>query len=109
MHGTLLIFFMREQRTRHGLMMHEWLLRKAQELGLQGGTAVKAMAGFGRHGLMHADHFFELGGDLPVEVTFMTTDEEATTLLACLETEGESLFYVRLPAMCGVIGDAGQR
>ena len=103
MRGTYLIFFVQENRTHQGILVYEWLLEQARKLGLHGGTAFKAMAGFGRHGLIHADHFIELAGDLPVEVTFMATDEEAERLLAFLQTEGISAFYVRMPAECGVI------
>jgi len=101
--GTYLIFFVQENRTRHGVLVYEWLLEEARRLGVKGGTAFKAIAGFGRHGHIHADHFIELAGDLPVEVTFMATDEEAERLLAFLQAEGQSMFYVRMPAECGVI------
>jgi PII-like signaling protein len=82
MQGTYLIFFVQEDRTHHGELIYEWLLKQAKCLGLKGGTAFKAIAGFGRHGLLHADHFIELASDLPVEVTFMATDGEAERLLA---------------------------
>ncbi|MBP1773891.1 MAG: hypothetical protein H6P99_3054, partial [Holophagaceae bacterium] len=65
----------------------------------------KAIAGFGRHGLIHADSFIELAGDLPVEVTFMMSEEEAEQLLAFIQAEGLSLFYVRMAAECGVINE----
>lgn len=103
MKGTYLIFFVPEGRTHHGALLYEWLLQQAHRLGLQGGTAFKAIAGFGRHGHIHADHFIELAGDLPVELTFMATDGEAERLLAFIQAEGLSLFYVRMLAECGVI------
>jgi len=105
MKGTYLIFYVQEDRTHHGILEYEWLLKHARKLGLKGGTAFKAVAGFGRHGLIHADHFIELAGDLPVEVTFMASNEEAGSLLASLQAEGLSLFYVRLPAECGFINE----
>lgn len=105
MKGTYLVFFIQENRTRHGVLVYEWLLKEARRLGIKGGTAFKAIAGFGRHGLLHADHFIELAGDLPVEVTFMATDEEAEHLLAFLRAEGQAMFYVRMPAECGVINE----
>lgn len=105
MKGTYLIFFVQEDRTRHGILLYEWLLKEARQLGIKGGTVFKAIAGFGRHGLIHADSFIELAGDLPVEVTFMTTDEEAQRLLAFIEAEGQSMFYVRMAAECGVVNE----
>jgi PII-like signaling protein len=105
MKGTYLIFFMQEDRTRHGILLYQWLLKEARRLGIKGGTVFKAIAGFGRHGLIHADSFIELAGDLPVEVTFMTSEEEAEQLLAFIQAEGLSLFYVRMAAECGVINE----
>ncbi len=107
MKGTYLIFYVQEDRTKHGTLVYEWLLKEARRLGLKGGTAFKAIAGFGRHGLIHADHFIELAGDLPVEVTFMASEEEAERLLAFVESEGLSMFYVRMPAECGFINEPG--
>lgn len=103
MQGTYLVLFMQENRTHHGTLLYEWLLSQARRLGLRGGTAFKAIAGFGRHGHLHADHFIELAGDLPVELTFMATDEEAERLLAFIQGEGLSMFYVRMPATYGAI------
>jgi PII-like signaling protein len=105
MQGTYLIFFVQEDRKHHGALVYEWLLKQAQRLGLQGGTAFKAIAGFGRHRHLHADHFIELAGDLSVEVTFMATNEEAERLMAFLQAEGLSLFYLRMPAEYGFINE----
>ena len=105
MKGTYLTFFVQEDRTHHGILAYEWLLKEARRLGLKGGTAFKAIAGFGRHGLIHADHFIELAGDLPVEVTFMATEEEAERLIAFIGAEGQSMFYIRVPAECGFINE----
>ncbi|MDR3684494.1 MAG: DUF190 domain-containing protein [Geothrix sp.] len=108
MKGTYLVFFLQENRTRHGVLVYEWLLEEARRLGIKGGTAFKAIAGFGRHGHIHADHFIELAGDLPVEVTFMATDEETERLLAFLQAEGQPMVYVRMPAECGVITESAK-
>lgn len=105
MKGIYLTFFVQEDRTHHGILVYEWLLKEARRLGLKGGTAFKAVAGFGRHGLIHADHFIELAGDLPVEVTFMATEEEAERLIAFIEAEGQTMFYIRVPAECGFINE----
>ena len=31
------------------------------------GSAFRAIAGFGRHGVLHEQHFYELAGDLAIE------------------------------------------
>ncbi len=106
MKGTYLKFYVHESRRLHGILAYEWLLEKAKTLGIHGGSAFRAIAGYGRHGVLHEDHFFELAGDLPVEVGFAVTDAEADRLLELIRAEGVSLFYVRLPAEFGVVNGA---
>jgi PII-like signaling protein len=102
--GTYLRFYMHENvRHRHRLL-YEWLLEHARANGIHGGSAFRAIAGFGRHGILHEQHFFELAGDLTIKVEFVMTDEEADKLLESLRRESVSLVYARLPAEFGVIG-----
>ena len=68
MNGVYLRFYTHENRKVHGVLFYEWLLDHAKGLGIHGGTAFKAMAGYGRHGVMHESKFFELAGDLTIEV-----------------------------------------
>lgn len=103
MQGLLLRFYVHEgQRHQHRLVW-EWLLEKANGLGIRGGSAFRAMAGFGRHHVLHESHFFELAGTLTVEVEFLVTDEEANQLFALLHEQKIRLFYARVPALFGVI------
>lgn len=103
MKGTCLKFYVHEHRRHHGVLLYEWLLERAKKMGIHGGSAFRAIAGFGRHGVLHEDHFFELAGNLPVEVVFMISDEEAAQLLTLIEQERIHVFYVRMPAEYGVI------
>ena len=104
MQGIHLKFYVAENHKHHGLPVYEWLLERARNLDVHGGSAFRAMAGFGRHRTIHEDHFFELAGSLPVEVGFVVTADEAQSLLALIEAEGLSLFYVKLPVEFGVTG-----
>ena len=103
MQGTYLKFYVHENRNNQHILVYEWLLEQAKKLGIHGGSAFKAIAGFGRHGVLHEDHFFELAGDLPVEVVFMVSDDEADKLLEMVKRSELTLFYVRLPAEYGII------
>jgi len=103
MKGTYLKFYVQEKRRLHGLLAYEWILEQAKKIGIHGGSAFRAMAGFGRHGVMHEDHFFELAGDFPVEVGFAVTDDEAERLMELIRTQNVSIFHVRLPIEFGVI------
>ena len=103
MQGIYLKFYVHENRNHQHTLVYEWLLEQAKKLGIHGGSAFKAIAGFGRHGVLHEDHFFELAGDLPVEVVFMVSEEDAERLLEMIRSEGLTLFYVKFPAEYGVI------
>jgi len=89
-------------------MVWEWLLEQANGMGIRGGSAFKAMAGFGRHHTVHEAHFFELAGALAVEVEFIVTDAEASQLLELLHRERIRLFYARIPAHFAVINPDGE-
>lgn len=103
MNGVYLRFYTHENRKVHGLLFYEWLLQQAKKLGIHGGTAFKAMAGFGRHGVLHEAKFFELAGDLTVEVEFMVSNEEADRVLELVRSCGLHVFYGKVPAEFGVI------
>ena len=107
MQGVYLKFYVQENRRHHGILAYEWLLEEARKLGIPGGSAFRAIAGFGRHGRLHEAHFFELAGDLPVEVGFALGADEADRLLAHLGREQLRLFYIKVPLEMDVVGGAG--
>ena len=104
MQGVYLKFYVQENRRHHGILAYEWLLEEAKKLGIPGGSAFRAIAGFGRHGRLHEAHFFELAGDLPGEVGFALREDEAKQLLEHLAREKLQLFYIQLPLEMGVVG-----
>ena len=104
MQGVYLKFYVPEKRRHHGILAYEWLLEAARKQGIHGGSAFRAIAGFGRHGKLHEDHFFELAGDVSVEVGFALTEEQAQKLLACLAGEELRMFYLKVPLEMGVVG-----
>ena len=53
------------------------LAEEAKKIGIHGGSAFRAIAGFGRHGVLHEQHFFELAGEMTIEVEFIVNDDEA--------------------------------
>lgn len=107
MPSSYLKFYVTEHHKHGGISVYEWLLERAKEIGIPGGSAFRAIAGFGRHHQMHADHFFELQGTLPVEVGFVVTEDEAQRLFELIDAEGLSLFYIKLPVEFGVTGRSG--
>jgi uncharacterized protein len=103
MQGAFLRFYVHEGHRYRGRLVWEWLLEEANRFGVRGGSAFRAMAGFGRHHVLHESHFFELAGTLTVEVEFIVTEEEATRLLEHLGSHPVRLFYARIPAAFGVL------
>lgn len=101
MNGNHLRFYTYENRKHGSTLLYEWLLERAKSLGIHGGSAFRAIAGYGRHGRLHEQQFFELAGEVPVLVEFLVDDGEAERLLALLRAEGVDLFYARLPAQYG--------
>ncbi len=104
MQGSFLRFYIHEDQRHGGTLLWEWVLREANKLGIRGGSAFKAMAGFGRHHHLHEARFFELAGSLSVEVEFIVSDEEAAQLLELLHKEKLRVFYAQVPAQFGVTG-----
>jgi len=104
MNGTYLRFYVHENRKHHGVLVYEWLLETAKKAGIHGGSAFRAIAGYGRHGVLHEQHFFELAGDLTVEVEFLLSEEQAEMLLGVLRRERVQVFYAKAPAEFGVSG-----
>ncbi len=102
MSGSLLRFYVHEGERHHQHLVWEWLLQQANKLGIRGGSAFKAMAGFGRHHVLHEAQFFELAGSLAVEIEFIVTEDEAQRLLALLQKEKIRLFYALIPASFGM-------
>jgi len=96
-------FFVQEGMRHDGEPMHEWLFQAAREIGIPGGTAFRASAGFGRHGL-HEDTFFELAGKLPETVEFFADEGLIRALLARVGQAGLKLVYVLHPVTTGTTG-----
>ena len=103
MDGSFLRFYVREGQYIHHRPVWEWLLEHANKLGIRGGSAFRATAGFGRHHKLHEAHFFELAGTLAIEVEFIVNDKEAEDLFELLRKEHVRLFYARVPAQFGVL------
>jgi PII-like signaling protein len=101
--GTLLRFYMHENRRHGSVLLYEWLLQQAKGAGIHGGSAFRAIAGFGRHGVLHEEHFFELAADMTVEVEFVVTDAEAAALIDVVRSAQINVFYTRVAADFGTL------
>jgi PII-like signaling protein len=103
MNGAFLRFYLHENHKHRHDLLYQWLLQEARKLGIHGGTVFRAVAGFGHHGKLHFQHFYELAGELTMQLDFVVTEDEAQKLLDVLKKEGVRVFYMKVPAVFGVI------
>lgn len=98
-----LTFYVDEKQHLDGLPLYEWLLKEARELGVHGGSAFRAIAGFGRHGRLHEETFFELAGELAVKVEFILDDKLIDQLLQRVAEQNKEVFYTRQAVQSGIL------
>lgn len=103
MNNVYLKFYVAEKQRHNGTLLYEWLLEEAKKMSAPGGFAFRAIAGFGRHGRMHEETFFELAGELPVQIEFVLDAALADKFMAELRGHKLNLFYVRYAVEAGVI------
>ena len=103
-HGVHLYFYCHSRAKHDGVLLSEWLLEQAKAHGLGGGSVFRAIAGFGRHGVLHEEQFFELADDLPVKIEFLLREEQAELLLQLVRNAGVDATYARSPASFAVLG-----
>lgn len=105
MKGFLLSLHMYEFQKHHGIVLYEWLLEFAQKNGIEGGSAYRAVAGYGRHKILHEEHFFELASNVPFQVNFISEKEKIQLFLEKLKDENIQLFYVISEVEYGVMSN----
>jgi len=98
---NLLSFYVSEKQHHADMPLYEWLLEEAKAMGVHGGSAFRAIAGFGRHGKMHEETFFELAGELAVKVEFILDESLAEQLLGKLHDQKLKVLYLRSPVQMG--------
>ena len=103
MQSVYLRFYISEKHRHDGKMLYEWLLEEAKRQGIPGGSVFRAIAGYGRHGHLHEETFFELAGELPLQVEFVLDERLAEHLLDSLRAHKLNLFYVRYPVETGTV------
>jgi PII-like signaling protein len=102
--GVQLCFYLHLRARHDGMLLSEWLLEQARRLGIGGGSVFRAIAGFGRHGVLREEAFFELADDLPVKVEFLLATEQAQAFLAHVRGAGVHVVYATSAIRFGVLG-----
>jgi PII-like signaling protein len=83
--GVLLRLFVHEGQRHQGEVLYDWL-RRARVMGITGGAAYREIAGYGCPDKLHEQSFFELAGELPVEVAFAMAESDAQKFREMLAT-----------------------
>ncbi len=99
----MLSFYISEKRHHADMPLYEWLLQEARSIGAHGGSVFRAVAAFGRNGRMHEEIFFELAGEMSVNVEFILEAQQAEQLLELLRKLSLDVFYVRQEVESGVV------
>ncbi len=95
--AVALRIYVHHTRKRLGVMLFDWILAQAKALGIHGGSAFCATAGFGRNGVVHEQRFVEVAADLPIMVEFIVSEREADALLRLLRKENVHAFCTWTP------------
>lgn len=103
MQAVYLKFYLTEKQKHDNKPLHEWLLEQAKNIGAPGGSVFRAIAGYGRHGSLHAETFIELAGELPIQVEFILEARMAEEFLAMLRAFELNIRYVRYAVIAGVV------
>lgn len=98
-----LIFYVTEKQLHAGMPLHEWLLEEAKALGIPGGSVFRAISGYGRHGRLHEETFFELAGEMTVKVEFILNDRLIEQIMQRVRTQSLNIFYVRHKVESGIV------
>lgn len=104
MEQVFLKFYVRESDRHDNRQVWEWLLAQANRLNVSGGSAFRAIAGFGRHHTVREERFVELAGTVTIAVEFVLTSNDADELLALIANEKLQLHYVRSGVTLGMTG-----
>ncbi|WP_109126744.1 DUF190 domain-containing protein [Dyella sp. C11] len=102
--GVLLIFYTHARARHDGKLVFEWLLEHARKHGIGGGSAFRAVCGFGRHGVLREEQFFELADDLSVKVEFLLSEAKAHELVETVRKSRVDAVYAIAAASFGTLG-----
>ena len=103
MSSVCLKIYMTEKQRHNDQLLHDWLLDEARKIGIEGGSVFRSIAGYGRHGRLHDESFFELAGELPIQVEFVLDEMQAEELIAIVQSYDLNLFYLRYSVDVGYL------
>ena len=102
--GSLLRFYVHAAHRHGGMLVWEWLLKHAADIGVRGASAFRAIAGFGRHHVLHEQPtYFDLRSSVTVEIDFFVSDREARALIELVHKARLRIFFAQMSTQFTVI------
>lgn len=83
--GTLLRVFISERDKFEGILLSDWIVRKARDIGILGATVFRAIQGYGAHAKIHNARIMDLSDDLPIVVEIVDSQAKIEALLPFLD------------------------
>jgi hypothetical protein len=83
--GKLLRIFIGENDRHDGMMLYEWIVRTAREIGLAGATVLRGLEGYGAHSRLHTAKILRLSADLPIVIEIVDTEEKIEAFLPLID------------------------
>jgi PII-like signaling protein len=79
--------YIEESDRWQGRPLWEAMLEKLKQAGCPGLTVLRALAGYGAHGLTHTAHLVELSSNLPLVLSFIDSPQRISEFLDILWAE----------------------
>ena len=84
--GSLLRIFIGESDRQAGMLLYEWIVRRAREHGLAGATVLRGVEGFGANSRVRTAKILELSTALPIIVEIVDTAEKVEAFLPTIDS-----------------------
>ena len=83
--AQLLRIYLAERDRHEGRPLHEWVLRKAYEMGIAGATAIRGIGGFCAHSPVASPEMMSCSVNLPIIIEIVESPEAIERFAAAIE------------------------
>lgn len=100
MQGYQVNFYTLQNRKHQHQPISEWLVDKAQMMGIRGATVLHGDESFGSDGRIHAARFFEQA-EQPIIVVMVMTETQCDQFFELIRSSELRVFFTRTPVEFG--------
>jgi hypothetical protein len=76
-----LVIYFGEADHHGGRPLYEVILHRLQEMGIAGASALRGLAGYGGHGVLHTTAILRLSDDLPIRIEAIDLPEKIESVI----------------------------